>query len=56
MMPELGKHAGAVLAAYGVTLLLLVLLVAVSALRGSQVRRALARFERETRGGHDGRA
>lgn len=55
-MPDLGEHAGAVLAAYGVTILLLVLLLALSALRGSQVRRALARFERETRGGRDGRA
>ncbi len=56
MMPELGKYAGSVLAAYGVTLLLLALLVAISALRGSQVRKALARLERETRGGRNGRA
>jgi heme exporter protein D len=47
MIPELGKYAGSVLGAYGVTLLLLVLLVAASALRGAQVRRALAQLERE---------
>ncbi len=55
MMPELGKYAGSILAAYGVTLALLVLLVAFSALRGSQVRKALARLERETQGDRDGR-
>lgn len=54
-MPELGKYAGSILTAYGVTLLLLVLLVAVSAVRGSQVRKALARLERENRGDRDGR-
>ena len=49
MTLELGKYAGSVLGAYGVTLILLTLLVVVSALRGSQVRRTLARLERELR-------
>jgi heme exporter protein D len=56
MMPDLGKYAASVLGAYGVTALLLVLLVAVSALRGAQVRKALARLERETGRSRDGRA
>lgn len=54
MTPELGEYAGTVLGAYGVTLILLGLLVLISALRAAQVRRALARLERET--GRDGRA
>ena len=53
MTPELGGYAGTVLAAYGVTLGLLGLLVLVSALRAAAVRRALARLEREA--GRDGR-
>lgn len=56
MMPELGKYAATVLAAYGVTLALLALLVLVSALRAAQVRRALARLERPTAARSHGRA
>jgi heme exporter protein D len=56
MMPELGKYAGAVLGAYGVTLALLAGLVALSALRAGRVKRALEAVERETRGAGDGRA
>ena len=44
------------LGAYGVALGLLGLLVLVSALRAAQVRRQLARVERETGTGRDGRA
>ncbi|MBA3325384.1 MAG: heme exporter protein CcmD [Rhodobacteraceae bacterium] len=54
MIPDLGAYAFAVLGAYGITLASLGLLVLVSALRGAQVRRALARLERETRTGRDG--
>ena len=50
MIPELGKYAGVVLGAYGVALGLLAALVLVSALRAAQVRRALARVEREAGG------
>ncbi len=46
MMPELGKYAGAVLSAYGVTLVLLAGLVAATLLRGAQVKRALEEAER----------
>ena len=56
MIPDLGQYAGTVLAAYGVTLALLGLLVLVSALRAAQVRRSLARLERDTTAGRrDGR-
>lgn len=47
MIPELGRYAGAVLGAYGVTLALLGGLVAVSLRRAARVRRSLARLERE---------
>jgi heme exporter protein D len=45
-MPELGRYAGAVLGAYGVTLALLAALVALSLLRATRVKRALAAAER----------
>ncbi len=56
MTLDLGAHAGAVLAAYGVALGLLVALVAVSALRAVHVRRALLRLERPAHEARDGRA
>lgn len=60
MIPDLGKYAGVVLGAYGVALGLLAALVLVTALRAAQVRRALARVEREAGlwmgGGRDGGA
>lgn len=46
MMPDLGKYAGAVLSAYGVSILLLVALVALSVWRAGRVRRALEAQER----------
>ena len=53
MSLDLGKYAGAVLAAYGISLLLIVGLVLVSVIRGARVRRALADVEarRENTGG-----
>jgi heme exporter protein D len=52
-MPDLGKYAVEVLAAYGVSLALLGGLVVLSFLRSARVRRALD--EAETRGRADGR-
>lgn len=46
MMLELGKYAFAVLASYGVTLALLVMVVVFSVLVGWRVKRALAEVER----------
>jgi len=45
-MVELGKYAGTVLAAYGVTLALVLGLIAVTLWRGARVRRALEEQER----------
>jgi heme exporter protein D len=50
-MPELGKYAVAVLSSYGVTTLLLAVLVAATVWRSAQVRRALEAQERRA-GGH----
>lgn len=41
MMPELGKYAGAVLSAYGLSLVLIAGIVAVSVVRARRVARAL---------------
>lgn len=54
MMPDLGKYAGEVLGAYGVALLLLAGLVALTWARAGRVRRALERAEREAKERHDG--
>ena len=45
MMPDLGKYAFAVLASYGVSLLLLVAIVGVSLWQGARIKRALAEVE-----------
>lgn len=45
MMPDLGKYADAVLSAYVVSIVLLVLLVALSLWRGRRVRAEMARTE-----------
>ncbi len=45
-MESLGKYAGTVLSAYGVTLVLLLGLVALSLWQSARVRRALAAQER----------
>ncbi|HSG57152.1 MAG TPA: heme exporter protein CcmD [Paracoccaceae bacterium] len=51
-MPDLGKYAAAVLSAYGMTVLLLLGLVAVTWLRGRRVRRKLDEIEaRKTKHG-----
>ena len=45
MIPELGKYAGAVLSAYGVSLLLIAGIVWASLRRSARVRRALDEME-----------
>jgi heme exporter protein D len=45
MMPDLGKYADTVLSAYGVSILLLVALVALSLRRGRKVRAAMEAAE-----------
>lgn len=49
MMPDLGKYAFAVLASYGASLGLLLVIVALSVWQGKRVKRQLA--EVETRAG-----
>ena len=44
-MPELGKYALTVLSAYGATIALMAVLVALTVLRGARVRRMLAQQE-----------
>jgi heme exporter protein D len=44
-MPDLGKYAGTVLSAYGVTLALLTLLIAVTVWRSRQVKARLRALE-----------
>ena len=52
MMPDLGKYADTVLSAYGVSLLLLLVLVWLSLRRGRKVRAEMAEIEkRVTRNG-----
>lgn len=51
-MPDLGKYAGTVLSAYGVAILLIVALIAVTLWRGGRVKRALQ--AQEARMGRDG--
>ncbi|PKP69945.1 MAG: heme exporter protein CcmD [Alphaproteobacteria bacterium HGW-Alphaproteobacteria-4] len=53
MMPELGKYAVSVMSAYGVTVVLLVGIVAQSLWRAARVRRALEAQEQRT-GAHNG--
>jgi heme exporter protein D len=50
MMPELGRYAGAVLSAYGLSLGLIAALVALVVWRGARVRRALAVAEARRQG------
>ncbi|MCR8547028.1 heme exporter protein CcmD [Salipiger sp. P9] len=49
MMPELGKYAFAVLASYGVSLALIVVLVAMSLMRARRVRAELDKIEERTK-------
>ena len=52
MMPDLGKYGATVLGAYGLSLLLIVALVAWVLWRGSRVARGLARAEARRVGHH----
>jgi heme exporter protein D len=49
MMPELGKYAGAVLSSYGVSLALILLLVAVSFWRARRIKAALDLVEKRSK-------
>ncbi|SNS54868.1 heme exporter protein CcmD [Antarctobacter heliothermus] len=51
MMPELGKYAATVLASYGVSIALLLLLVLASVRRARKVRANLERIEERQRNG-----
>lgn len=48
MFPDLGKYAAAVLGAYGASLALIGLLVAVTLWQSARARRALAALERKS--------
>lgn len=48
-MPDLGKYADAVLSAYGVSLLLLVLLIVWTLRQGRRARRALQEVEQRSK-------
>lgn len=48
-MPELGKYADAVLSAYGVSILLILVLVIVTLRKGRAARIALERVEKRTK-------
>lgn len=50
MMPDLGKYADTVLAAYGVSILLLLALIVFSILRGRKVRAEMDRVEQRASG------
>ncbi len=50
-MPELGKYAAEVMTAYGVSLLLLAGIVALSVIRGKRIKRELAEAEERLRRG-----
>ena len=52
MIPDLGKYAGTVLAAYGASVMLLLALVALTLWQGARVKRAL--HEVEARAKSDG--
>ena len=45
MIPDLGKYAGAVLAAYGASIVLLVGLVVISVVKGRRVRKQMQEIE-----------
>ncbi len=47
MMPDLGKYAATVLSAYGVSLVLILALVAVSIWRGNKVKKELEAVEKK---------
>lgn len=49
MMPDLGKYADAVLSAYGVSILLLIVLVTLTLRQGQRARRALDEVEKRSK-------
>jgi heme exporter protein D len=49
MMPDLGKYADTVLAAYGASIILLALLVGMTLWRGRRVRREMEALEQRMR-------
>ena len=49
MMPELGKYAATVLSAYGVSIVLILGLVAVSMIRAAKVKRQLQDVEEKAK-------
>ncbi|MGL6211832.1 MAG: heme exporter protein CcmD [Paracoccaceae bacterium] len=53
MIPDLGKYAGAVLGAYGASVALLVVLVAVSLWQAGRMKRRLAEVEARMKGSAD---
>lgn len=50
MMPDLGKYGDAVITAYGASIILLVLLVVVSVMRGRRVRAEMDKIEKRVMG------
>lgn len=50
MMPELGKYAGTVLSAYGISLTLLAFIVWQSLSRGRKVKKQLEDYEAKRKG------
>jgi len=50
MIPDLGKHADTVMSAYAASIILLVLLVVVSVLRGRRVRSEMKKIEKRVIG------
>lgn len=49
MMPDLGKYAEAVLSAYAVSILLIVVIVVLSLRQGRRARRALGQVEQRSK-------
>lgn len=54
MMPDLGKYAFAVVASYGVSVVLLVAIVALTLWHGARVRRQLKAIEARSKGQANG--
>ena len=54
MIPDLGRYAAAVLGAYGISIALLVGLVAVSLWRAARMKRALDEVEARSKPGAEG--
>lgn len=50
MMPDLGKHSETVLSSYAASIILLVLLVVISVVRGRRVRAEMKKVEKRVMG------